>query len=136
MSILGLIGAIAEPILKPIFGIIDKAVPDKAEAARLKADIQTGMMDLQRQTLDASRDIIVAETQGGSWLQRNWRPMTMMIFVALIVSWWLGFTPDRATPELMDSLFDLIKIGMGGYVLGRSGEKIAKAIKWNGPRVE
>ena len=37
-------------------------------------------------------------------------------------------------PELTDALFELIKIGLGGYVVGRSAEKIAN--DYSAARVE
>ena len=46
----------------------------------------------------------------------------------MIVAYWHGWVPSNVTPDLMDKLFTLIQIGLGGYVVGRSGEKIAETI--------
>ena len=51
----------------------------------------------------------------------------MMSMVAFIGAHWLGFTSSTLTQEEILSLFDLVKIGLGGYVVGRSGEKIAQS---------
>ena len=40
---------------------------------------------------------IRAEAMGDSWLQRSWRPITMLTFVSLIVAKWLGFTAPGVT---------------------------------------
>lgn len=125
---MGLIKWLTGNILGPVFDIVDKVVPDKDLAMQLKNQIQNVILSLEGKKLDIARDIIVAEANGHSWLQRNWRPLTMLTFVALIVSWWLGFTPARASEELMKELFGLIKVGLGGYVIGRSAEKTVPQI--------
>lgn len=123
------LAALAGPLLKGIFSVVDQAVEDKDLALQIKAKITEKQQDIISQELTGAIDIIKAEASSGSWLAANWRPLTMMIFVGMVVSWWFGFTPERATPELMEDLFDLIKIGLGGYVVGRSAEKAAKNFK-------
>jgi len=55
---------------------------------------------------------------------RTWRPITMLTFVALIVARWLGWSaPNLAEAEAL-KLWDIVEIGLGGYVIGRSAEKI------------
>lgn len=121
--------ALIPGVISLVSKFIDKSVTNKDEANRLKAEFVGQAQELARTELESATRIIVAEAQGGSWLQRSWRPLTMLTFVGIVVAWWFGFTPDRATPELMESLFDLIKIGIGGYIAGRSAEKVAKAWK-------
>lgn len=117
------------PVIGSLVGkAIDRAVPDKSEAERLKNQIMNEVMKLRAEELKSARDIIVAEAQGGV-LARNWRPITMLTFVGLVVAHWLGFTPDNLPPEQVIALLDIVKIGLGGYVLGRSGEKIMNAYK-------
>ena len=125
MSVMSLIGG----VLKPVFGIIDKAVKDKDLAAELKNKLQTEGLELIGKELEAQTSIIVAEAQGGSWLQRSWRPITMLFFTGCIGAHWFGFTPDNLTAAEVNSLLELVKIGMGGYVVGRSAEKVAKVWK-------
>ena len=65
-----------------------------------------------------------AEAQGQSWLQRTWRPITMLVFVALIVTRWLGWcAPNLGEAEAL-KLWDIVQLGLGGYVIGRSAEKV------------
>ncbi len=72
--------------------------------------------------------IITAEAQGESWLQRNWRPLLMLNFAALITARWLGYGAPNLTPDLELKLLDIVQIGVGGYVIGRSVEKVAPHI--------
>lgn len=122
-----------QALLGPIAGLIgkaiDKAVPDKDQAARLKSDITTQAMSMADAELKGAVQIITAEATGESWLQRNWRPMIMVWFAALVGAHWLGFTPENLSEAQIGGLLQIVQIGIGGYVVGRSGEKIMKAYK-------
>lgn len=115
------------PLMSGVFKIIDKVIPDADEAQKIKAQIATMDHTEFMSMLKASTDIIVAEAKG-SWLSASWRPITMLIFLAMVVSWWFGYTPPNVTETLVLELFSLIKIGLGGYVVGRSVEKTAKTV--------
>lgn len=127
-------------VLNSVFGIIDKAVTDKDEAARLKANIQMQMMAQDHtevsDLLKAQASIVLAEVKG-KWLQRNWRPILMLIFMAIIANNYILFpylsmvTEKVVMLELPDFMWQTIKIGLGGYVVGRSAEKITKVWKDN-----
>ena len=73
-------------------------------------------------------DVIIAEAEGESLLLRNWRPIVMIWFSILIGSYWFGFVPVNLPIQAIDGMFNLVQIGLGGYVIGRSGEKIAATI--------
>jgi len=123
------LAALAAPLLKGVFGLIDDVVEDKDQAALLKNNLQTMVLEGQMKEVEAAMKIVIAEAQGGSWIQRSWRPLTMLTFVALIVARWLGFTAPGITTEVELALFEIIKIGLGGYVVGRSVEKGIKVWK-------
>jgi|TARA_Y100000310_G_scaffold246593_1_gene251932 hypothetical protein len=120
-------------LLKPILGIIDtvvdKAIPDRGEAAKLKASLTQAAIGLSETELQSQTSIIVAEAQGESWLQRNWRPLVMLSFAALVAAHWLGFTAENLDKDEVLSLLEIVKVGLGGYVVGRSAEKTMKAWK-------
>ena len=115
----------------PIVGTIVEE--DKDLANKIKSQIQLTILtkeyDQIAKELEAKRDIIVSEAKSESWITRNWRPITMLTFVGLITADWLGFTAPNLTPELKMKLFDIIQIGLGGYVVGRTVEKVAPNIK-------
>jgi len=120
---IGLLGSIAAPLLSGLFSAVDQVVEDKDQAAKLKNNLQTLVLQGQMKEVEAAMKIVISEAQGGSWIQRSWRPLTMLTFVALIVARWLGFTAPGITTEVELALFEIIKIGLGGYVVGRSVEK-------------
>lgn len=123
MPILGLL----KRLVAPIFGVVDKAVKDKDLASRLKHDIEMQLAEHLEKELEAKRDIIVAEAQAESWLTRSWRPITMLAFLVLLFTYWWGLAPDYvvANPSVVTEVFSMLKIGIGGYIVSRGGEKVA-----------
>ena len=101
--------------------IIKRFIPDPAQAT-------SAMLELSK--LQSST--IIAEEQGESWLQRNWRPLTMLVFVAIIANNYLLYPYIslfwHSAPFLVipPDMWGLLKLGLGGYVVGRTGEKITK----------
>lgn len=128
-----------------LFTLIDKLHTSDDERLQHKQTlmaIQAGMisqwMTMEQQQLQTRADIIIAEAKGESWLQRSWRPVIMLVFAALVVSRWLGLTQALGLPvpeisaELEMELFTIIKLGIGGYVIGRSVEKVALNLTGSG----
>jgi len=121
---LPIIGALA-----PIVGkVIDKVFPDTEKRDMAKLEI---MPELQKQSGEiekAAAQIINTEAASKHWLAANWRPLTMLFFVGLIGARWFGFVPEGMSEAEYLSIYDLVKIGLGGYVVGRSAEKIAPGL--------
>lgn len=122
-------------IIGPLFGVIDEAVTDKDKAAQLKADIHHKMLELQQNETNAATQVLLAELGGESWLQRSWRPILMLVIVAIVANNYILypylalFGLPTTVLELPPELFNLMTVGVGGYVLGRSGEKIMREYK-------
>lgn len=118
-------------LISPVTDLISKYVEDKDKANELRAQmfaVQTQlaekMLEYELKLLEAKRSVIVAEATGQSWLQRNWRPITMLTFLVLVVCDSFGLLAFR----LADQAWTLLQIGLGGYVVGRSLEKIAPKV--------
>ncbi len=120
--------SILSTLAPDIFKTIDKAVIDKDLANQLKADITSKLISSNEGLVKASAEVVMAEASGESWLQRSWRPMLMLWFAFLIGAYWFGFTPVNMPAESVNSLFTLVQIGVGGYVVGRSIEKTASTL--------
>lgn len=122
-----LLGALA-PMIKTLFSTIDKTIDNKAEAEKLKQSIQQQLLSGQLKELEAQAKIITAEAQGG-WLQRNWRPILMLIFAGLVVAHWFGLTAPNIPESVQNSLLNIVLVGISGYVVGRSAEKVMDKYK-------
>ena len=116
-------------ILPFIGTLIDKIFPDAGEADKLKLEMLKQVQEGDIKELEGRFNVLSEEAKSEHWLVAAWRPVTMLIFVGMIVSYWFGYTPVNVTQDLLIELFSLVKIGLGGYVVGRSAEKVAKIIK-------
>lgn len=114
------------PAMLPVLGDLFKRwFPDPAEAAKAQQDMMMALLSQQSALNAAAGDIIKAEAQSEHWLAACWRPVLMLTFGALIVARWLGWSaPGIAEAEVL-KLWDIVQLGLGGYVIGRSVEKIA-----------
>lgn len=140
MGILSAIPIVGDVIERGL-GVVDKFVEDKDRANELKAEIkrqieaQTHEKDIEM--LKAQAGIITAEAAGESEAQRNWRPhlmyliMFLLVFNGVIVP--LGeaiFQVDIPVLEAWDAIpgqmWQLLMIGVGGYIGGRSAEKVIR----------
>ena len=122
-------------LISPVTNLIDEIHTSEEEKMRLQAEmlkLQTEItgkvMEYEKQLLDAQSKIVLAEAGGESWLQRNWRPMMMIWFAILLGMFWFGITPPNINQPIIDHLFTLLEIGIGGYIMGRSLEKVAPSI--------
>lgn len=118
----------AEGLISPITDIIGQAVTDKDERNRLANEIKMKVIETLTTEMEAKKDIIVAEAQSDSWLTQSWRPITMLAFLVLLFFYWFGFAPDYVveSPQLVDKVFTLLQIGIGGYIGSRGAEKVAE----------
>lgn len=124
MSIWKFLGGAIEPVTKLVDDLHtsdEERLVVKAELAKLQNQITEKVLDYESQLLESKSSIIVAEAQGSSWLQKSWRPITMLTFLVLVVLDTLGLTAFRLSQEA----WTLLQIGLGGYVVGRSAEKVA-----------
>lgn len=117
------------PVLAPILGkVVGNLFPDPAEKAKAEQEVLVQLMQHQQQIETAAAQIINTEAASSHWLAANWRPLTMLVFVTLIVARWFGWAaPNLAEAEYI-KLWSIVEFGLGGYVVGRSVEKIAPGI--------
>jgi hypothetical protein len=123
MNVFSFISNLFEPAVK----LVDELHTSDEERLQLQSQIKAVENELlakviayENQLLQSKTDIITAESTGQSWIQRNWRPITMLTFLVLVVMDSFGWLPN----PLADEAWTLLQIGLGGYVAGRSAEKI------------
>jgi hypothetical protein len=115
--------------------LIDRLWPDPEQRDAAKLKLITLQQSGELAELDAAMNVIVAEAQSTHWIVSAWRPITMLVFVAIVANNYLLYPYVSlfwaAAPmlELPPDLWDLIKIGLGGYVVGRSAEKVVTNYK-------
>ena len=119
-------------IFKPAADLVDNLHTSEDERLQAKGhllDVQAAAMqrvfDYEKEMIKGQQAIVTSEAQSEHFLVAAWRPITMLTFLTLAVGDSLGLL---ATP-LRDEAWVLLQLGLGGYVVGRSGEKIAKVVK-------
>jgi Holin of 3TMs, for gene-transfer release len=114
--------------------IIDRVWPDPAQKDAAKLELlkmyQSGalaQLAAETELSKSAADIIKAEANGG-WLASSWRPITMLVFVGLIVARWFGWSAPNLQQAEYLKLWDIVQLGLGGYVIGRSFEKVVPTV--------
>jgi len=117
------------PALLPVLGrVVGNLFPDPAEKAKAEAEMLRQLLAAQSELEQAASRIIQTEAASQHWLAANWRPLTMLTFVALIVARWFGWAAPNLSEAEYIKLWSIVEFGLGGYVIGRSVEKIAPSI--------
>lgn len=115
-------------IIKSIGGVIDNLFTSDEERIKAKNEVFKILKEKELELRKLQTEVIVTEAQG-NWLQRSWRPILMLGF-GFIVMYNKFFAPAFGLPnaELEGEFWNLLQLGVGGYVIGRSAEKIAKDV--------
>lgn len=108
--------------------VIDRLFPDPAQ----KAEAQLKLLELAQKgdltDLTERASIVKTEAASQHWLAATWRPIVMLTFTALIVARWMGWSaPGLSEAEIL-KLWDIVELGLGGYVIGRTAEKVVPTL--------
>jgi len=126
------------PFIAALFGFLGSTVKgifgfqgDQAATVQKAMDVLKSVNDSDAQVISASAQALSAILTQGSYLERNWRPTLMVLLMIIIGSFWFGYSPPQfnspMTP-MMQQIWDLLKIGLGGYLPCRTLEKIVQQI--------
>ncbi len=127
--------------LLPIFNtLIDRIFPDKEKQDAAKLELQKATNDAVAQQLEAQSkqiqsqaDVVKAEVQSESYAARNWRPHLMYMIMILLLNNYLispilvAFGVPIIVAPIPPDMWTLLTIGVGGYVVGKSGEKMVSS---------
>jgi len=115
-------------VVKDLLGGLDKLFTSKEEKILAENVIKQILIEKQLELQQMQTEIILAEAKG-NWLQRSWRPLLMLAFGFIVI--YVKFLAPLFSlpiPPLENEFWNLLQLGIGGYVVGRSAEKIAKNI--------
>ena len=94
-----LFGNSAKEITTSVGDIIDSITATDPEKLEAKAKISEIVLLALNKLYNAQRDVLIAEMQG-NFLQKSWRPLTMLTFVCLLVLRWTGLSEPNIPLEL------------------------------------
>lgn len=130
--------------LGPVSDLVDSLHTSREEKDGMKLQLAVAQGSLEQSFHASQSAVIMAEATGQSWIQRNWRPLTMLSFVFIIV-WnyvigpigtWLSavcvaiWGGPETVPilfpvlELPTGLWATLNVGIGGYMSLRTYEKV------------
>lgn len=126
-----LISSGTKEIVSSVGDAVDKVSTSDEEKLKLKNQLTEIVGTGLTQVLGMQAGIIKSEASG-NWLQRSWRPILMLSF-GFIVIYAKFVAPAFNLPntELEPDFWELLKLGIGGYVVGRSVEKVADKVTSN-----
>ena len=107
-------------VMKEVGGVIETLSLSAREKQQLQCRITEVLLRWESES-QGRRERVLSSEAGGNWLQRSWRPLVMLVFAAVVLVG--SFVP---LPMLDDGsrFWDLLEIGLGGYILGRGVEAI------------
>ena len=118
-------------LVKEVGNVIDKLFTSEEERLKAKNEIFKVLQEQQLELQKLQTEIIVTEANS-NWLQRSWRPILMLAFGFIVI--YVKFIAPLFSlpiPPLEDEFWNLLQLGIGGYVVGRSVEKVAGNITIN-----
>ncbi len=119
-------------LVSPITDLIDEVITSddernqfKLKLEQIRSQITIEELKLKSEIATAQSKAISAEVSGDSWLQKNWRPITMLTFLVMVLINAFGWF----VIPLSDEVWTLLQVGIGGYIGGRSLEKITHSLR-------
>jgi hypothetical protein len=113
-----------EGVGNAVSGVLDKVITNDDERLEAKQKIMNEVQEFGSSLIEAQKEIMVTEMKG-NWLQRSWRPIIMLAFGFIVIyEYFISRAFGLPQADLPANFWSLLEIGLGGYVIGRSAEKI------------
>jgi hypothetical protein len=122
-------------IIASISGILNKIIPDANKRMEVEGEIQRALIANQAAIYDAMKEVMAADSASESVLTRNARPLVVMWCMVMIT--WVVLSPVfglqtetiDAIKAVPGDLWNLVMVGIGGYILAKTVTDGIKASK-------
>jgi len=128
--------------LNSLFTNDEERIKAEAELLKLQVDLEKSINEHVTEVVKAQKETLLVELNSSSYLVKNWRPIMMLLFccvigynylvlpfILLVVTLFnLNIYPPQ-TMNIPNEMWSLLQIGIGGYIIGRSGEKMMSSWK-------
>lgn len=126
-----LLGSGISEAVKAVGDVVDNVVTNDEERLKAKKELSEVVTKFTTDIVAAQTEVLKVELSG-NWLQRSWRPVIMLAFGFIILyQYFFSNVFNLPKVELPERFFDLLEIGLGGYVIGRSVEKVVDSVAGN-----
>lgn len=111
-------------LVSAVGDIVNRLTLPGREKKQLETDILRLLIAVEEKTISEQAAAIREEARG-NWLQRSWRPIVMLVFTVIVLA-----GTFLNLPILSDTsrFWDLLEIGLGGYIIGRGGEQLISTL--------
>jgi hypothetical protein len=122
-------------IIAAVSGILNRIIPDADKRMEVEGEIQRALIANQAAIYDAMKEVMAADSASESVLTRNARPIVVMWCLVMIT--WVVVSPMfglqvatiAAIKAVPSDLWNLVMVGIGGYILAKSVTDAVKAAK-------
>ena len=104
--------------------IVDRLTLPGREKNQLETAILRPLIAVEEKPISTQAASIREEARG-NWLQRSWRPIVMLVFTLIILAGTFLNLPILADTS---RFWDLLEIGLGGYIIGRGSEQLVSSL--------
>ena len=102
-------------IVETIGNAVERLALSAGEKRKLKQELEAALLEYESRRMERQADVVGEEARG-TWLQRSWRPVVMLVFTGVIL---VGSFMELPVLEDSSRFWDLLEIGLGGYIVGR-----------------
>jgi len=127
---MGLLDFLKSNTVDAIGKVVDNVITNDDEKSKAKKELTEVVLKSLNEVANVQGEVIKKEMEG-NFLQKSWRPLLMLTFGTILVCKWFGLTDGNIDHELEIKLMDIVQLGLGGYVIGRSVEKVAGTVTAN-----
>jgi hypothetical protein len=122
--------------IEAIGGVLGKFIASPEDKLKAQLELTKIEMELREKVLQADVEfakagagVITTEAGSGNWLAASWRPILMLTFTYIILhNFVLAPVFHLQVVPIPPDMWDLLRLGIGGYVIGRSAEKIVPQV--------
>ena len=114
---------------KAVDNVLGRFFEDKDQAAKAAQELRMAMLEHEQTAQQVARDVVVAEAKSEHWVTSAWRPLVMIMFAVMIGNNYIiapyldAIFGTSVMFDMPDQAWNLLSVGLGGYVVGRSAEK-------------
>jgi hypothetical protein len=127
---MGVLDFLKTNTIEAVGNIVDNVFTNDEEKSQAKKELTEVVLKSLNSVAEVQGEVIKTEMTGNK-LQRSWRPLMMLTFGIILVCKWFGWT-DASIPETLElKLMEIIELGLGGFVVGRTVEKVAGTVTQN-----